>query len=30
LENGGIIPYIDLGYKPKELGRLKVEIKAVA
>ena len=30
LANGGIIPYIDLGYKPKELGRLKVEIKAVA
>ena len=30
LYNGGIIPYIDLGYKPKELGRLKVEIKAVA
>ena len=30
LENGGIIPYIDLGYKPKELGRLKAEIKAVA
>lgn len=30
LTNGGIIPYIDLGYKPKELGRLKVEIKAVA
>lgn len=28
--NGGIIPYIDLGYRPKELGRLKVEIKAVA
>lgn len=30
IANGGIIPYIDLGYKPKELGRLKVEIKAVA
>ena len=30
LANGGIIPYIDLGYKPKEMGRLKVEIKAVA
>lgn len=26
----GTIPYLDLGYKPKELGRLKVEIKAVA
>ena len=30
LYNGGIIPYIDLGYRPKEMGRLKVEIKAVA
>ena len=30
LYNGGIIPYIDLGYKPKEMGRLKVEVKAVA
>ena len=30
LQNGGIIPYIDLGYKPKEVGRLKVEVKAVA
>ena len=30
LGNGGIIPYIDLGYRPKEMGRLKVEIKAVA
>ena len=30
LANGGIIPYIDLGYRPKEMGRLKVEIKAVA
>lgn len=30
LHNGGIIPYIDLGYRPRELGRLKVEIKAVA
>ena len=27
--NGGTIPYIDLGYTPKELKRLKVEIKAV-
>ena len=27
---GGTIPYIDLGYTPKELKRLKVEIKAVA
>lgn len=27
---GGCIPYIDLGYTPKELKRLKVEIKAVA
>ena len=27
---GGKIPYIDLGYTPKELKRLKVEIKAVA
>ena len=27
---GGKIPYIDLGYRPKELNRLKVEIKAVA
>lgn len=26
--NGGIIPYIDLGYTPKEIGRLKVELKA--
>lgn len=25
--NGGCIPYIDLGYKPKEIGRLKVETK---
>jgi len=25
--NGGAIPYIDLGYTPKELGRLKVELK---
>lgn len=25
--NGGCIPYIDLGYTPKELGRLKVELK---
>jgi hypothetical protein len=30
VEGGGIIPYIDLGYRPKEMGRLKVEIKAVA
>ena len=30
LDNGGIIPYIDLGYRPKEMGRLKTEIKAVA
>ena len=28
--NGGCIPYIDLGYTPKELGRLKVEMKTVA
>lgn len=27
---GGKIPYIDLGYRPKELGRLKIEAKAVA
>ena len=27
---GGEIPYIDLGYTPKELRRLKVEIKTVA
>ena len=27
---GGCIPYIDLGYRPKELGRLRIEIKAVA
>ena len=27
---GGTIPYIDLGYTPKELRRLKVEIKTVA
>lgn len=27
---GGLIPYIDLGYKPKEMGRLRIEIKAVA
>ena len=26
--NGGAIPYIDLGYTPKEIGRLKVEMKA--
>ena len=25
--NGGCIPYIDLGYTPKEIGRLKVELK---
>ena len=30
LAKGGIIPYIDLGYRPKEMGRLKVEIKGVA
>jgi hypothetical protein len=30
LYNGGIIPYIDLGYRPKEMGRLRAEIKAVA
>ena len=30
LAKGGIIPYIDLGYCPKEMGRLKVEIKGVA
>ena len=30
LGKGGIIPYIDLGYTPKELGRLKVELKSVA
>lgn len=29
LGNGGIIPYIDLGYRPKEMGRLRAEIKAV-
>ena len=28
--DGGTIPYIDLGYTPKELKRLKVEIKGVA
>ena len=28
--NGGRIPYIDLGYRPKELGRLRIEIKGVA
>lgn len=28
--NGGCIPYIDLGYRPKELGRLRIEIKGVA
>jgi hypothetical protein len=27
LINGGCIPYIDLGYTPKEIGRLKVELK---
>ena len=27
---GGTIPWIDLGYQPKELGRLKVECKAVS
>jgi hypothetical protein len=27
---GGMIPYIDLGYRPKELGRLRMEVKAVA
>jgi hypothetical protein len=27
---GGTIPWIDLGYRPKELGRLKVECKAVS
>ena len=30
LTNGGTIPWIDLGYRPKEMGRLKIEIKAVA
>ena len=25
--NGGCIPWIDLGYRPKEIGRLKVETK---
>ena len=30
LANGGIIPYIDLGYRPKELGRLRMEVKAVS
>ena len=30
LAMGGCIPYIDLGYRPKELGRLRVEIRAVA
>ena len=29
-QGGGCIPYIDLGYTPKELKRLKVEIKTVA
>lgn len=28
-KGGGCIPYIDLGYTPKELKRLKVEIKTV-
>lgn len=27
---GGRIPWIDLGYKPKEIGRLRVEMKAYA
>ena len=27
---GGKIPYIDLGYKPKEIGRLRVELKGYA
>ena len=27
---GGCIPWIDLGYRPKEVGRLKVECKAVS
>ena len=27
---GGTIPYIDLGFKPKDLSRLRVEIKAYA
>lgn len=29
-KGGGTIPWIDLGYRPKELGRLKVECKAVS
>ena len=29
-DEGGLIPYIDLGYRPKEMGRLRVEIKGVA
>jgi hypothetical protein len=28
--SGGRIPYIDLGYRPKEMGRLKIEIRGVA
>ena len=27
---GGKIPYIDLGYRPKEIGRLRVELKGYA
>ena len=27
---GGRIPYIDLGYKPKEIGRLRMEVKGYA
>jgi hypothetical protein len=30
LGNGGLIPWIDLGYKPKEVGRLKVEARLVS
>ena len=29
-KGGGTIPWIDLGYRPKELSRLKVECKAVS
>lgn len=27
---GGVIPYIDLGYKPKDISRLRVELKGYA
>jgi hypothetical protein len=29
-DGGGLIPWIDLGYKPKEVGRLKVEARLVS